>query len=89
MQDENAKQYLEIIINSTNHLSLVIEDALDLSRVENNKFDINLGEVKIRDLLKEVKNIMSFQIELKKLYLNIEIDDNVPKIIVIDSKRYK
>lgn len=60
MSDQRAKQYLEIIINSTNHLSHVIEDALDLSRVENNKFDINLVEVNIRELLKEVKNIMDF-----------------------------
>lgn len=38
--DTSIKGYAEVIINSSNHLSNVIEDALDLSRIENNKFQI-------------------------------------------------
>lgn len=47
-QDEETKKYSTVIINSSNHLANVIEDALDLSRVENNKFQINLESVNIR-----------------------------------------
>ena len=38
--DERAKNYLKIILNSSLHLQNVIEDALDMSRLENNKFSI-------------------------------------------------
>ena len=39
--DERAKKYLGIILNSSLHLQNVIEDALDMSRIENNKFEVN------------------------------------------------
>lgn len=39
-QNPKEKIFIEIILNSANHLNNVIEDALDLSRIENNKFDI-------------------------------------------------
>lgn len=36
--DSRVKNYLSIILNSSLHLQNVIEDALDMSRIENNKF---------------------------------------------------
>lgn len=36
--DDRVKNYLKIILNSSLHLQNVIEDALDMSRIENNKF---------------------------------------------------
>ena len=36
--DSRVKNYLNIILNSSLHLQNVIEDALDMSRIENNKF---------------------------------------------------
>ena len=41
MKDEmspKAYNYLKVILNSSLHLETVIEDALDMSRIENNKF---------------------------------------------------
>ena len=38
--DERVINYLKIILNSSMHLQNVIEDALDMSRIENNKFTI-------------------------------------------------
>jgi signal transduction histidine kinase len=38
--DERVKKYLNTILNSSLHLQNVIEDALDMSRIENNKFII-------------------------------------------------
>ena len=67
----NLKQYitserglllLKIIINSSIHLQHVVEDALDLSRIENNKFEISLAFFDIRKTIYEVKDTMEFQI---------------------------
>lgn len=60
VKDERVDTYLEIIKNSANHLANVIEDALDLTRIENNKFEINLEEADIRSVIKEVQSIMEF-----------------------------
>ena len=80
---------IKIITNSAYHLQSVIEDALDMSRIENNKFEINYDKFNIRQVIKEVEDIMEFQIEQKKLKLIIEVDFLVPEIIKSDMKRYK
>lgn len=58
--DNQAAFYLEIIINSSHHLENVIEDALDMSRIENNKFEINKHMFDLRETLEEIKKIMDF-----------------------------
>jgi signal transduction histidine kinase len=70
---------MQIIYNSSMHLLNVIEDALDMSRIENKKFSIILEFMDIRGAVKEVSDIMRFQVESKKLKLDVMIDDNVPQ----------
>ena len=53
-----VSQYLHIILNSSLHLQNVIEDALDMSRLENNKFSIFKELCDIKDAIKEVCAIM-------------------------------
>lgn len=50
-----------IIHNSSLHLQNVIEDALDLSRIENNQFEIDLEFFDIRKVVEGVVSIMNFQ----------------------------
>jgi signal transduction histidine kinase len=52
--DERVKNFLNIILNSSLHLQNVIEDALDMSRIENNKFTILKGIFDIEEAVKEV-----------------------------------
>ena len=61
--DKKFKGYMQIIYNSSMHLLNVIEDALDMSRIENKKFFIQLEFMDIRDAVKEVTDIMRFQLE--------------------------
>ena len=65
--DAKALQYIKIIGNSAHHLANVIEDALDMSRLENNKFELNPEYTDIRHLIMDVTSIMEFQIQQKKL----------------------
>ena len=55
---EKLVEYLSIIQSSSTHLYNVVEDALDVSRLENNKFKLNMVNFKIRDACKEVQDIM-------------------------------
>jgi two-component system, cell cycle sensor histidine kinase DivJ len=61
--DQKFQGYIQIIYNSSLHLLNVIEDALDMSRIENKKFFIQLEFMDIRDAVKEVTDIMRFQLE--------------------------
>ena len=56
-----------IIHNSSIHLQNVIEDALDISRLENNQFQIYLEHFDVRKVVAEVCQLMDFQIERKGL----------------------
>lgn len=89
ISDAKASKFLKIIYNGALHLQNVIEDALDLSRIENNKFEVNLSFFNIRESLEEIIEIMSFQVNSKGLYLNLVIDKSVPNLIKTDEKRYK
>ena len=71
--DSRAKNYLKIILNSALHLQNVIEDALDMSRLENNKFFIFKEMVNIKEAIQEVCGIMRFSLEQKNLALKINI----------------
>jgi signal transduction histidine kinase len=87
--DERVKNYLKIILNSSLHLQNVIEDALDMSRIENNKFTIFKEMFDIREAVKEVSSIMEFQTSTKNIYMRIKVDELVPEKILCDQKRYK
>eukprot|EP00347_Sterkiella_histriomuscorum_P017139 403350516 len=87
--NEKTKFLIEIIINSAHHLENVVEDALDLNRIENNKFEINYQLFNVREVVDEVKNIMKLQIEQRGVKLLTEVTESVPTQIVCDKKRYK
>lgn len=54
------KFYLDIIVNSAIHLENVIEDALDMSRIENERFEINIATFDIKEAIQETFDIMQF-----------------------------
>jgi signal transduction histidine kinase len=60
VKDQRGQLLLKTIINSSIHLANVMEDTLDMSRVANDKFKMNLAYCNIRDVLKEVEDIMDF-----------------------------
>ena len=54
---------VEIAHNGSIHLQNVVEDALDLARLENKKFEIFKEPFEIRKALNDVHDIMKFQID--------------------------
>jgi signal transduction histidine kinase len=59
---EKGIKYCNIIKNSALHLQSLINDTLDLSRFENNNFELNNDVFDIIDTVKEVVDILEFQI---------------------------
>lgn len=84
-----AREYADIILSSAYHLENVIDDALDMSRLENNKFSIFKELISIRETVEEVCSIMKFQMLGKGLTLGLSIDPSVPSKVLIDAKCYK
>ena len=80
---------LKVVLNSALHLESLVEDALDLSRIENNKFTLNKEYFDLRLAINSVCDIMKFQTDSKKLSLELNILNNVPASVFSDAKRLK
>ncbi|MDD6483108.1 MAG: response regulator [Clostridiales bacterium] len=71
---EKVKDYLSKILSSSNHLLSLINDILDMSRIESGKVRLEETEVNLSDMLHDIKTIIGGQIQDKQMKLNINID---------------
>ncbi|WP_424244584.1 PAS domain S-box-containing protein [Elusimicrobium posterum] len=86
--DVEKKNYcLEKIDNASSHLLGVINDILDMSKIEANKFELTSAEFDIEHMLEKVTNVASFRIDQKKQNLIVDIGKNVPRTIIGDEIR--
>lgn len=61
ISDSRGADLLKVVRNSAHHLSNIVNDILDMSRIENGKFEIQKEEVNIRSTLNEVYDILELQ----------------------------
>jgi len=86
-ESQQAHSYLNACKNNGLLLLSLINSILDLSQIKNNKLKLVHSKVSIVDLLNEIKSLFEYSCVLKKLYLNMEIDPYIPKLITTDKNR--
>jgi len=69
------------------HLLGIINDVLDMSKIEADMLELNPVTFLIEDLIKKVINIVNFRIVEKNLKLAIYIDENIPSALICDDQR--
>ena len=72
---ERVQDYLSKILASGNHLLSLINDILDMSRIESGKIHLEETEVNLSDVLHDLKTIVSGQIHAKQLELYMDAMD--------------
>lgn len=87
--DNRSKSYLNSISSSGETLMALINDILDLSKIEAGKMPIKYEVVNLLHLLQEVVNIFYLKAEEKSLDLILEINDYIPEIIIFDEVRLR
>jgi signal transduction histidine kinase/CheY-like chemotaxis protein len=84
----DEKNYaLKKIENASSHLLGVINDILDMSKIEANKLELSSLEFDFEKVLQKVVNVINFRIDEKKQNFHVDIDKNIPKRIVGDDQR--
>ena len=78
---------LNRIDGASNHLLGVINDILDISKIEAGKFELSYHEFNFEDMVKTVVNIISFRTGEKKQRFTVFIDKNIPDTIISDAQR--
>lgn len=83
------KKYLDAISSSGKVLLELINDILDLSRIEAEKMHLEYEPLEPRSLLVEIKQIFSDKIRKKGLEFQLEIDPTLPDALLLDGLRLK
>ena len=87
--DRDQLQYMGIVNQSAILLMEIINDILDFSKIEEGRMELDLEEIDIYEVAKQVSTLFKHQANEKKLDLNLIIGTTVPQFIVADSLRLK
>jgi signal transduction histidine kinase/DNA-binding response OmpR family regulator len=89
IEDSKQKEYIEIIDTSAKNLLFLINDILDLSKIEAGKLEIIYDPVNPRDILEEIQKILKQKISMKNLQVIIEIQKEFPTVMMLDEIRLR
>ena len=84
---EKQKKYLDIIKKSSENLLVIINDILDLSKIEAGKMEFEKTDFRISDVIETVFHTLQLKAEEKELRLTYQIDEQLPKALVGDPVR--
>jgi len=85
VQQENVN----IVYRSGRHLLDLINDILDLSKIEAGRVQLHWETIDLLELLSEIRNMLSLRASDKGLILHFEIDRDVPRCFVSDRLRLR
>lgn len=81
--------YIKSVQDSSKILLTIINDILDLSKVEAGKMELQNAPVNIKNIANEIKSIFYHKAKAKALKLNIIVEDSVPQTLIIDEVRMR
>lgn len=85
--NDDQVESAQIIYKSGNDLLTMINDILDLSKIESGKMDINLASVPLQNIADNMRDYFKHGITQKNLEFNIQIDDDVPQVVSTDQQK--
>ncbi|MDR2180074.1 MAG: response regulator [Synergistaceae bacterium] len=86
--DMEKKDYcIKKIEDASSHLLAVINDILDMSKIEANKLELSLVSFDFEKVIQRVVNIIQFRVDEKQQTLSVNIDSHVPRTLVGDDQR--
>lgn len=84
---EKQVEYSKTIYSSGNDLLTIINDILDLAKIESGKMDVNPSRIPIKDIVNYVEETFRPVANEKNLNLNIVLTDRLPNVIFSDIQR--
>ncbi len=87
--DKQQKQYLDSIRSSGKTLLSLINDVLDISKIEAGKMELQLNPVDLKVICNEIKNAFEWKTKEKDLDFTLDIDNKLPRSLLLDEIRIR
>lgn len=87
IEEKDWKSAIEIIHHQSDHLLTLINDVLDISRIEAQKLSLSFSSFNLHTLLHELTETFEHQAKQKGLVFSLEIDPKVPEFIHSEPER--
>ncbi|MDR2607294.1 MAG: response regulator [Treponema sp.] len=87
LETEQKNYCLDKIKGASTHLLGVINDILDMSKIEADHFELSPAEFNFNEMLHRVIDVLEFKLEEKKLKFDCFIDPAIPSHIITDDQR--
>lgn len=88
-KEHNVKEYAMDVQGAANSLLSIINDILDITKIEAGKLTIILAEYTFSTMLHDVINMISFKAKAKELNFKVIIDENIPSVLKGDDIRLR
>ena len=89
IEDNRQKEYLSAVQSSGKSLLSLINDILDLSKVEAGKFELEYSAVSPQTVFAEMEQIFSQKVSEKDLEFIVDIDPDLPRALFLDETRLR
>lgn len=89
VRDQKQLSQINSIRSSGKNLLRIINDILDLSKIEAGKLEIHPAPVNIYALAMDMKNVFEQKVQEKGIYLRVVLDQNIPETVLIDEARIR
>ncbi len=87
--DAKFQTYLNAIASSGETLLSLVNDILDISRIEAGKLTLEYSYVDLRAVFNDIKQIFLWKVKDKGLELKVEIDETIPSKVILDEARLR
>lgn len=87
--DEKQREYLKSIDRAGGILMSLIDDLLDLSRIESGKLEVNYKSFKFWEFLEDILLQAEYLFDEKDVHFNVDISDNLPVYLITDDVRLR
>ncbi len=89
IEDKVLLSYVDAVKTSSDSLLTLINDILDLSKIEAGKMSINIQPINLHSIFKDIKQVFIANTSKKKIELLLEYDDNLPDILMFGDVRLR
>lgn len=83
------RQHLDSIVRSGQHLLAVINDILDMSKIEAGRVELAVASFDLRDLISDLAAIFRLRTKAKGLLFRVEMSDDLPFVVLGDGHKLR